>query len=54
MTWLLTICPVLGIIAMAMSASSIVTGSFSRMSSVTGFWMRSDSPRSPFATPPSQ
>jgi hypothetical protein len=41
-------------ISIAISASSIVTGSFSMISSVTGFWMRSESPRSPLATPPSQ
>ena len=31
------------------AASSIVTGSFCRISSVTGFWMRTESPRSPCA-----
>ena len=31
----------------------MVTGSFSRISSVTGFWMRTESPRSPCSTPES-
>jgi len=46
--------PMTSAIAIAMPASSRVTGSFSRMSSVTGRWMRTDSPRSPCTTPFSQ
>jgi hypothetical protein len=38
-------------ISIAMVASCSVTGSFSRMRSVTGRWMRTDSPRSPRSTP---
>ena len=41
-------------IVIASTASSSVTGSFSTMRSSTGFWMRTDSPRSPVSTPPAQ
>jgi hypothetical protein len=43
--------PIESAMTMANAASSIVTGSFSRISSRTGFCMRSDSPRSPCSTP---
>ncbi len=43
--------PMVSAITIASSASSIVTGSFSTISSVTGRWMRTDSPRSPCSTP---
>jgi hypothetical protein len=46
--------PIASAMTIAMQASWIVTGSFSRISSVTGFWMRIDSPRSPFSTPEAQ
>ena len=43
--------PIASAMRIAKHASSSVTGSFSRMSSSTGFCMRSDSPRSPCSTP---
>ena len=46
--------PITSAMTIAIDASSIVTGSFSAISAVTGFCMRSDSPRSPCSTPPSQ
>ena len=46
--------PIRSAIAIAMTASSIVTGSFWTMSSSTGCCVRTDSPRSPRSTPPSQ
>ena len=46
--------PIASAITIAIAASSSVTGSFSAISAVTGFCMRSDSPRSPCSTPPTQ
>jgi len=46
--------PIASANAIAITASSMVTGSFSAMSSVTGFWMRTESPRSPWKTPLTQ
>src|SRR5712664_1718981 len=46
--------PMASAISIAIAASWIVTGSFSTISSVTGFWMRTESPRSPCSTPESQ
>jgi hypothetical protein len=46
--------PIASAISIAIVASWIVTGSFSTISSITGFWIRTDSPRSPCSTPDSQ
>ena len=46
--------PMTSAMAIAIVASWIVTGSFSTMSSVTGFWMRTESPKSPRTTPEAQ
>ena len=46
--------PMASAITIAMAASCSVTGSFCLTSSSTGCWVRSDSPRSPLSTPPTQ
>ena len=46
--------PMASATSMARQASSSVTGSFSTISSETGFCSRIDSPRSPRSTPPAQ
>ena len=46
--------PISSAISIASTASSMVTGSFCSTSSSTGCWLRTDSPRSPCSTPPTQ
>ncbi len=46
--------PITSAISMEQSASSTVTGSFEASSSRTGMRLRSDSPKSPVSTRPSQ
>jgi hypothetical protein len=46
--------PMSSAMTIAMPASCNVTGSFCRTRSSTGCCVRSDSPRSPFSTPPTQ